>query len=126
MRYIYQGSDSQFKEVDPRLGDLRKSVDFRKAEEENKEIEVSFKTDKQLWADLNQFCRKKTKQLGSRVLIKTVATNSIRDFLKQDDKFYVCLGEYKSLKRRYKMLVICFWAFNCILLVVTLLAYLCV
>lgn len=49
--------------------------------EENKEIEVSFKTDKQLWADLKQFCRKKTKQSGSRVLIKTAATNAIRFYM---------------------------------------------
>jgi|10_taG_2_1085330.scaffolds.fasta_scaffold01260_15 hypothetical protein len=77
--------------------------------EENKEIEVSFKTDKQLWADLKQFCRKKTKQSGSRVLIKTVATNSIRDFLKQDDKFYVCLWEYKYLKRKYRYAIYAIW-----------------
>ena len=109
--------------------------------EENKEIEVSFVTDKELWAELKEFCRKKTKQSGSRVLIKTVDTNAIDEFIqgyKNLDGFYqtesvntriykkydACLGEYKSLKRSYKMLVICFWSFNCILLVVTLLAYL--
>jgi len=147
--------------------------------EENKEIEVSFVTDKELWAELKEFCRKKTKQSGSRVLIKTVATNAIRFYmedykklgqflavgggffvkagesvnlsssgvcdeitgidknavlqkgliegdLKLADRYNLCLSEYKSLKRSYKMLVICFLSFNCILLVVTLLAYLCV
>lgn len=147
--------------------------------EENKEIEVSFVTDKELWAELKQYCRKKTKQSGRRALIKTAATNAIRFYmedykelgqflavgggffvkagefvnlsssgvcdeitdidknavlqkgliegdLKLADRYNLCLSEYKSLKRSYKMLVICFWSFNCILLVVTLLAYLCV
>jgi hypothetical protein len=83
------------------------------------EIEVSFVTDKQLWAGLKEFCRKKTKQSGERTLIKTVATNSIRDFL-EDDKFEsgfnkvvsgynTCLSEYKSLKRKYRYAIYAIW-----------------
>lgn len=93
--------------------------------EKNKEIEVSFVTDKQLWAELKEFCREKTKQSGERTLIKTEATNAIRYFLK-DDKFEsgfnkavsvnnriykrynTCLSEYKSLKIKYKTMKIGF------------------
>jgi len=47
----------------------------------NKEIEVSFRTDKELWAELKESCREKTKQSGERTLIKTAATNAIRFYM---------------------------------------------
>ena len=88
--------------------------------EENKEIEVSFVTDKELWAELKEFCREKTKQSGERTLIKSAATEAIRGFISatknngqayhsyDSNKLYLnkryltCLGEYKSLKKKYK------------------------
>ena len=131
--------------------------------EKNKEIDVSFKTDKQLWADFKEFCREKTKQSGERTLIKTVATNAIRFYmedynnlgqffsigggffvragefvnlsssgvrdaitdissrknekgqegvmvgdLKLEDRYNLCLSEYKSLKIKYKTMKIGF------------------
>jgi|ETNvirnome_2_300_1030623.scaffolds.fasta_scaffold00089_12 hypothetical protein len=108
--------------------------------EKNEEIEVSFVTDNELWAELKEFCREKTKQSGERILIKNAATEAIRRYLRatknngqayhsyDSNKLYLnkrylaCLGEYKSLKRknRYAIYAIAFlgihFVLNCMIL----------
>ena len=61
--------------------------------EENKEIDVSFVTDKQLWAGFKEFCREKTNQSGERTLIKTEATNAIRFYMED----YKKLGQFLAV-----------------------------
>jgi len=108
--------------------------------EKNEEIEVSFVTDKQLWADLKAFCRLHTQKSGGKVLIKSIATFAIRRYLRatknngkayhsyDSNKLYLnkryltCLGEYKSLKKKYKYAIyaLCLigipFVLNCIIL----------
>tara|TARA_R100001530_G_scaffold123099_1_gene90955 strand:- start:682 stop:1056 length:375 start_codon:yes stop_codon:yes gene_type:complete len=116
--------------------------------EKNEKIEVSFVTDKQLWMDLKALCSKKkeifkglkTPKFGHRFLIKDAATEAIRRYLRatenngqayhsyDSNKLYLnkrylsCLGEYKSLKKKYKYAIyaLCLigtpFVLNCIIL----------
>ena len=74
--------------------------------EKNKEIEVSFVTDKQLWAELKALCSKNTQKFGHRFLIKNAATTAILNYVKgfscNIDNCEICLGEYKNLGKRYR------------------------
>jgi len=81
----------------------------------NKEIEVSFRTDKELWAELKAFCRFHTQKSGGKVLIKSIATFAIHRFISRTKNKGIssyggyCLSEYKSLKKNYKNAIFAIW-----------------